>query len=185
MIERRLAYRLALTGADRTALRDHVQEVLVHLLERDGEALRRWDPARGSLEPYVAKIADNLLISRLRKRPPPSPTAELDREAATSASPEQGAAYAHLVMHLLRDLSEHDAILFRAVYLEELSVVHSVLVDVMSGRCEVSVTIAFRAAKVLDASIYDVIAGKALPADTRRHCGKEASEHWCCAGEAR
>jgi hypothetical protein len=30
---------------------------------------------------------------------------------------------------------------------------------------------------VLDASIYDVIAGTALPADTCRHCGKEPSEH--------
>jgi RNA polymerase sigma factor (sigma-70 family) len=121
VIERRLAHRLALTGADRAALRDHVQEVLVHLLERDAGALRRWDPERGSLEAYVAKIADNLLISRLRKRPPPSPTDELDREAAASASPEQGAAYTHLVMRLLRDLSEQDAILFRAIYLEELS----------------------------------------------------------------
>lgn len=54
----------------------------------------------------------------------------------------------------------------------------------MSGRCEVSVIIAFRAAKVLDASIYDVIAGRAIPADTCRHCGKEPSEHWRCAGEA-
>lgn len=43
------------------------------------------------------------------------------------------------------------------------------LVDVMSGRCEVSVAIAFRAAKVLDASIYgrdrrDRAAGRHLPA---------------------
>jgi hypothetical protein len=32
-------------------------------------------------------------------------------------------------------------------------------VDVLSGKCEVSVVIAFRAAKVIGASIYDVIAG--------------------------
>lgn len=121
VIERRLAHRLALLGADRAALRDHVQEVLVHLLEHDADALRRWDPARGSLEPYVAKIADNLLISRLRRRAPPAPTDELDDEPAASASPEQGAAYSTLVTRLLRDLSEQDAILFRAVYLEELS----------------------------------------------------------------
>lgn len=40
-----------------------------------------------------------------------------------------------------------------------LPLAHSVLVDVMSGRSEVSVAIAFRAARVLGASIYDVIAG--------------------------
>jgi RNA polymerase sigma-70 factor, ECF subfamily len=120
-IERRLAHRLALAGADRAALRDHVQEVLVHLLERDAEALRRWDPARGPIEPYVAKIADNLVISRLRKRPPPSPTDEIDCAASASASPEQGAAYSSLVARVLRDLGEQDAILFRAIYLEELS----------------------------------------------------------------
>ena len=43
--------------------------------------------------------------------------------------------------------------------------------------------IAFRGAKVLDASIYDVIAGRALPADSSRHCGKEPSEHWRCASK--
>jgi hypothetical protein len=64
-----------------------------------------------------------------------------------------------------------------------LPVAHSVLVDVMSGRCEVSVAIAFRAAKVLDASIYDVIGGRAVPAGTCRSCGKEPSEHWRCEGE--
>lgn len=121
VVERRLAHRLALAGADRAALHDHVQEVLVHLLERDADVLRRWDPARGSLEPYVAKVADNHLISRLRKRPPPSPIEEPDLEAATTASPEQRAACSHLVMRLLRELNDSDAALFRAVYLEELS----------------------------------------------------------------
>ena len=65
-----------------------------------------------------------------------------------------------------------------------LPVAHSVMVDVMSGRCEVSVAIAFRTAKMLDASVHDVIAGKAVPADTCTHCGKQTSEHWRCAGEA-
>lgn len=121
VIERRLAHRLALFGADRTALCDHVQEVLVHLLDRGGDALRRWDPLRGPLEPYVARIADNLLISRLRRRAPPRPTDELDREAAANASPEQDASFRSLLSRVVRELSEQDAILFRAVYLEELS----------------------------------------------------------------
>lgn len=120
-IERRLAHRLALAGADRAALRDHVQEVLVHLLERDAEVLRRWDPARGGLAPYVAKVADNLVISRLRRRPPPSPSDDLDREAAPTQTPEEGASFSHMVVRLIRELTDSDAALFRAVYLEELS----------------------------------------------------------------
>ena len=43
----------------------------------------------------------------------------------------------------------------------QCSHVPAVMVDVMSERVEVSVVIAFRVAKVLDASIYDVIAGRA------------------------
>jgi RNA polymerase sigma factor (sigma-70 family) len=121
VVERRLAHRLALSGADRAALQDHVQEVLVHLLKRDAEVLRRWDPARGALEPYVAKVADNHLISHLRKRPPPSPSEDLDGEPAASETPEQGAAFSHLVLRLLREMNDNDAALFRAVYLEELS----------------------------------------------------------------
>lgn len=54
----------------------------------------------------------------------------------------------------------------------------------MSGRVEVSVVIAFRVAKVLDASIYDVIAGRTLPDGTCTRCGKEPGEHWRCEGEA-
>jgi hypothetical protein len=39
----------------------------------------------------------------------------------------------------------------------------SSLVQTMSGRVEVSVTIAFRVAKLMDVSLYDVISGTALP----------------------
>jgi RNA polymerase sigma factor (sigma-70 family) len=119
VVERRLGYRLALAGADRSELHDHVQEVLVHLLERNGEVLRRWDAQRGTLEAYVGKVADNLLISRLRKRPPPTPTEDLDLEVGTAPPPSDGAAYTQLVVRLVREMSEADAALFRAVYLEE------------------------------------------------------------------
>lgn len=121
VVERKLAHRLAASGADRAALHDHVQEVLIHLLERDADVLRRWDPARGALEPYVAKVAENHLISRLRRKPPPSPSEDLDLEPASSATPEDGAAFSRLVVHLVREMSDDDAQLFRAIYLEELS----------------------------------------------------------------
>lgn len=121
IVERRLAHRLAVTGGDRAALLDHVQEVLVHLLERDADVLRRWDPERGPLAPYIAKVAENHMISRLRKRPPPSPSEHLDNEAAASQTPEEGAVFSDLVLHLLCEMNDTDAALFRAVYLEDLS----------------------------------------------------------------
>jgi RNA polymerase sigma factor (sigma-70 family) len=121
VVERRLGHRLALAGADRGTLRDHVQEVVVHLLERDAAVLRRWDPGRGPLEPFVAKVAENHMISKLRKRPPPTPSEQLDEEEAPNLTPEEGASFSHLVVRLLREMNDNDAALFRAIYLEELS----------------------------------------------------------------
>lgn len=121
VIERRLGHRLAVAGAARATLRDHVQEVVVHLLERDLAVLRRWDPARGPLEPFIAKVAENHMISRLRKRPPPVPSEDLDEEAGKSQSPEEDASFSRLVVRLLGEMNDNDAALFRAIYLEELS----------------------------------------------------------------
>lgn len=120
-VERRLSWRLGMAGADRSELRDHVQEVLVHLLQRDAEVLRRWDPARGALESYVVKVAENHMISRLRKKPPPRPSEDLDEHMSSNVQPDDDAAFSHLVRRLLSELGDSDAALFRAVYLEELS----------------------------------------------------------------
>ncbi|HRC58383.1 MAG: sigma-70 family RNA polymerase sigma factor [Myxococcales bacterium] len=120
-VERRLSWRLAVAGADRSELLDHVQEVLVHLLSRDAEVLRRWDPQRGALESYVVKVAENHMISRLRKKPPPRPTEDLEDQVDDREQPVETAAFSHLVRRLVRELNESDAALFRAVFLEELS----------------------------------------------------------------
>jgi hypothetical protein len=53
-----------------------------------------------------------------------------------------------------------------------LPISHSVRVDVMYGRTEVGAAIAFRVAKAFDASLYDVLAGTALPPGACPHCGK-------------
>lgn len=53
-----------------------------------------------------------------------------------------------------------------------LPVSHSALHDVLQGRTEPSVTIAFRIAKMLDVSLHDVLAGTALPPGTCKHCGR-------------
>jgi hypothetical protein len=57
-----------------------------------------------------------------------------------------------------------------------LPVAQSALTATMSGRTEVSVTIAFRVAKLMGASIYDVINGTALPPGVCKHCGRSNEE---------
>lgn len=49
---------------------------------------------------------------------------------------------------------------------------HSQRVEMTSGRSEVSTTVAFRIAKLLEVSLHDVIQGIALPKPTCPHCGK-------------
>lgn len=53
-----------------------------------------------------------------------------------------------------------------------LPVSHSALNDVLQGRTEPSVTIAFRIAKMLDVSLHHVLTGTALPPGTCKHCGR-------------
>lgn len=50
---------------------------------------------------------------------------------------------------------------------------HSQRVEITEGRSEVSTTIAFRIAKLLEVSLHDVLAGTAVPKNTCPHCGKE------------
>jgi len=54
---------------------------------------------------------------------------------------------------------------------QALPLSHSVRVEVTSGRSEISTAIAFRVAKVLDVSLYDVLAGTAHPPNTCPQCG--------------
>jgi hypothetical protein len=53
-----------------------------------------------------------------------------------------------------------------------LPISHSQRVEMTEGRTEVSTTIAFRIAKLLEVSLHDVIQGIALPKSTCPHCGK-------------
>lgn len=48
---------------------------------------------------------------------------------------------------------------------------HSTLAEIMAERAEVSTTLAFRVAKLLDVSLHHVLSGEALPPGTCRHCG--------------
>jgi hypothetical protein len=52
-----------------------------------------------------------------------------------------------------------------------LPIAHSTFAEILAGRQEVSVTLAFRVAKLLDVSLHHVLTGEALPAGTCKHCG--------------
>jgi hypothetical protein len=53
-----------------------------------------------------------------------------------------------------------------------LPISHSQRVEMTEGRTDVSTTIAFRVAKLLEVSLHDVLQGSALPKKTCPHCGK-------------
>lgn len=57
-----------------------------------------------------------------------------------------------------------------------LPIAHSTLAEIMSERVEVSATVAFRVAKVLNVSLHHVLTGEALPPGTCRHCGRANEE---------
>jgi hypothetical protein len=48
----------------------------------------------------------------------------------------------------------------------------NVLWQAVSGRTEVSATLAFRVARLLDAPISAVLTGTAIPTGTCKHCGR-------------
>lgn len=52
--------------ASRQELVDLVHDGWDVLLDKQGQALRRWDPATGPLDPYVARVVKNRLVSKLR-----------------------------------------------------------------------------------------------------------------------
>src|SRR5689334_23128246 len=56
-----------------------------------------------------------------------------------------------------------------------LPISHSQRVEMTEGRTEVSTTVAFRIAKLLEVSLHDVLQGIALPKPTCPHCGKVLS----------
>ena len=53
-----------------------------------------------------------------------------------------------------------------------LPISHNQRVEMTEGRAEVSTTIAFRIAKLLEVSLHDVISGIALSKPMCPHCGK-------------
>lgn len=121
ILEARIARHLARRPGARQDLADRVQQVLLRLFEDDAAALRRWDPARGSLAAYVGAVADHTMISELRRPAAHAPTDAPDDARSPDSGPESKAAFRSLMAALVEELGEEDFALFRLVYMEELS----------------------------------------------------------------
>lgn len=119
LLEARVARHLARCRGSRHDLADRVQQILLRLFEDDAAALRRWDPARGSLSAYVGTIADHAMISELRR--PAQPEEEVaDEVRSPDSGPESKIAFQSLLDALVVDLDEDDFTLFRLAFVEEL-----------------------------------------------------------------
>lgn len=121
VLEARIACRLARRGGSRQELGDRVQQVLLKLFEDDAAALRRWDPARGSLATYVGAIADHALVSESRRAAQPELMEEPDEARSPDSGPESKIAFRSVLRALVEDLGEEDFALFRLVWMEGLT----------------------------------------------------------------
>lgn len=121
LLEARIARHLARRSAGRQELADRVQQVLLRLFEDDAAALRRWDPARGTLSAYVGAVADHAMITELRRPAQPEPTEAADDARSPDSGPESKAAFQSLMRALVEELDADDFTLFRLVFMEELS----------------------------------------------------------------
>lgn len=116
----------------RTGLHDLVQDVLVLLFERDGRALRRWDPTRGrSLSSFVRLIARRhaqrvlaQACTTSKRGPGVSPTPsdrafECDDRGHTSTQMAARLDVQRVLASLADTASDRDHTLFDLLFLEE------------------------------------------------------------------
>lgn len=107
----------------RVDVEDALQEVLEHLHENGWARLRAFDPARGTLAGYVSRIARNLTIDILRRRPPPEPVEDVDlvaSDAAPDSGPENKVRLGEQLDRLAAALDEDDLLLVRWLWFEGL-----------------------------------------------------------------
>jgi len=124
-------HRLAAGRDVRQEVEDLSQEVFLALWDRDARILRRWQAERGSLESFVGRIAERVVLSFLRsgrrnawKEDLTLLEGELEPEAPDSG-PEEIVASRELVSRLLDRLREELSPLgwrmFELLFIQELS----------------------------------------------------------------
>jgi len=113
----------------RQELEDLAQEVLLHLFEKDGTALRAWKPERASLATYVGHIARARTAMVLRSPRSPwreHPMADEDfPQTPDPMRPEHAAAvrdlWERIYLCLVGKFTPEDALRFELRFVQELS----------------------------------------------------------------
>jgi RNA polymerase sigma factor (sigma-70 family) len=121
----------AASGRDpRQEAQELTQDVLVTLLERDGQELRRWEPARGrSLESFVRLVARRRVARILGQRrgnpwasdpvDPQTTDAELSDDTDLLHRMEERSMLGRVLDHLYAQMSPRDTELFQALFVDE------------------------------------------------------------------
>lgn len=121
----------AARGRDpRQEAQELTQDVLVALLERDGQELRRWDPQRGrSLESFVRLVARRR-VARILGQQRGNPWASDPVDPQTTDADEEGAAdllhhleersmLGRVLDHLYAEMGARDVELFHSLFVDE------------------------------------------------------------------
>lgn len=133
VLQRRALWVLSRNGRGRRedAL-DYAQEALMRLLEQDCRVLRTWEPERGaSLETFAALVAERHILSSLKSgrksgwREDPLLDAKAER-LTTEADLERTVWSRELLERLLdrfdEEMTPRSRLLFRALFIDELSI---------------------------------------------------------------
>lgn len=139
---------------------DVVQEVLAHLCENRWERLRPYDPARGALSTYVWAVTRHWIRDHGRRRAPPDPIEDPERELPPDSGPEGDAQQAEMLRRVLDALDEDKLLLFRWTYLEPLERPE------IARRLQISMEALYRRIQRLEALVKSILSNPEAPVHT-------------------
>lgn len=99
---------------------DLVHEIFAHICCNGWEKLRLYDAQRGTLEAFVFEVSRSWIRDHSRRRPPPTPEADLDEHVIPDSGPEAALRLSRTVAAVLANLDESEVLLFRWLYLENV-----------------------------------------------------------------
>lgn len=130
---------------------DIVQEVLAHLCENRWERLRPYDPEKGALSTYVWAVTRHWIRDHARRRPPPDPVEDPEKDLPPDSGPEGKAYQAQLLRRVFDALDEDKMLLFRWTYLEPLERPE------LARRLQISMEALYRRIQRLEALVKSIL----------------------------
>jgi|SRR6185503_19610689 len=146
----------------RTEVEDVVQEVLDRLYEDDWVRLRRFDPERGTLSAYVAKIARNLAIDVVRQPHLTEREEELETHALAASGPESNMRLGETLDRLSAALDDDDLLLLRWLWFEGLERTE------IAARLGISIAALYKRSQRLEALVRDLLSSEESQSPLRK-----------------